>query len=66
MGGITYLIFQLPLGVMPELDELLMQDLVVTVTLAEFEDVRLQLHDEEVFPIVFCFHWVHYTIHLNG
>jgi hypothetical protein len=51
---------------MSELDELLMQDLVVSVTLAEFEDVRLQLHDEEVFPIVFCFHWVHYTIHLNG
>jgi hypothetical protein len=51
---------------MPELDELLMQDLVVPVTLAEFEDIRLQLHYEEVFAIVFCFHRVHTTIHLNG
>jgi hypothetical protein len=63
---IAYLFFELPLRLVPELDEVLMQELVVAVTLAELEDVRLQPQDEKVLAIVFRSHWVHSTIHLNG
>jgi hypothetical protein len=68
MGFISsdYFFLQLFLGLVPELDEVLVQELVVAVALAEFEDVRLQLKDEKVFAVVFRSHWVQSTIHLNG
>lgn len=53
-----YLIFNDPTMLVLHLNELLMQLLVVSLLLSEFEHLSLELHNEKVLSVVLRLDWV--------